>query len=267
MYEYSKIILFGDAMTQLSFANINGWGAALANEYSGKLDVLNRGYVGYNTEWAKHILNQLLPLKSDTNPKGSPTTELIIIFLGTNDAALPNSSQHIPVDVYGENLRELINMTKSPKSPYYSPKTRVLLVTPPPLIEQEWEKMCSFRGISLDRKSEVTKIYAQKCKDIGQEMNVPVVDLWKHFTKRIRLARKDRIPGRRLLRGMQLKDYFLDGIHFSDLGNNATFCGIFATIKKHWPELDPEKIPMVLPWWDDINIDNPASSIRFPPHH
>ncbi|KAK9767444.1 isoamyl acetate-hydrolyzing esterase [Basidiobolus ranarum] len=267
MYEYNKIILFGDALTQISFANINGWGAALANEYSGKLDVLNRGYVGYNTEWAKYILEQLLPQNGDSKLKRSSTTELIIIFFGTNDAALPNSSQHIPVEAYGENLRKLVNMIKSPKSPYHSPETRVLLVTPPPLIEQEWEKMCSFRGISLDRKSEVTKIYAQKCKEIGLEMGVPVVDLWKKFAKRIKSSREKRVPGRGLIHGMQLKDYFLDGVHFSELGNNTTFCGIFSAIKKNWPELDPERISMVLPWWDDINTQNPAKSIVFPSHH
>lgn len=39
-------VLFGDSITQRGFED--GWVASLANHYTRKADVLNRGYGGYN---------------------------------------------------------------------------------------------------------------------------------------------------------------------------------------------------------------------------
>lgn len=44
-----KIVLFGDSLTQRSFES-GGFGAAIANEYSGsQADTINRGFGGYTT--------------------------------------------------------------------------------------------------------------------------------------------------------------------------------------------------------------------------
>lgn len=51
-----RIILFGDSITQRGFAE-GGWAAALSDYYTRTADVLNRGYSGYNTEWALHTLD------------------------------------------------------------------------------------------------------------------------------------------------------------------------------------------------------------------
>ncbi|KAJ7090032.1 hypothetical protein C8R43DRAFT_1050416 [Mycena crocata] len=51
------IMLFGDSITQAAWDE-RGFGARLANVYSRKLDVLNRGLAGYNTEWAIPVLEQ-----------------------------------------------------------------------------------------------------------------------------------------------------------------------------------------------------------------
>jgi hypothetical protein len=53
-------VLFGDSITQHSFAN-EGWGAALADLYSRKADVFLRGYSGYNTRWALLLLDKVFP--------------------------------------------------------------------------------------------------------------------------------------------------------------------------------------------------------------
>jgi len=47
------IVLFGDSLTQMSWnPELGGIGARVADLYARKLDVLNRGYSGYNTDWA-----------------------------------------------------------------------------------------------------------------------------------------------------------------------------------------------------------------------
>ncbi|KAI3454485.1 hypothetical protein Pfo_011148 [Paulownia fortunei] len=120
-----QIVLFGDSITQQSFGS-GGWGAALADIYSRKVDVVLRGYGGYNTRWALFLLQHLFPLGSATPPVA------VTIFFGANDAALLGGTgkrQHVPVEEYKENLRRMVQHIKN-----WSPNTLVVLITPPPLI-------------------------------------------------------------------------------------------------------------------------------------
>lgn len=52
-----QIILFGDSITQQSFSQERGFafGAELSNQYVRKLDVINRGFSGYNTAQALKV--------------------------------------------------------------------------------------------------------------------------------------------------------------------------------------------------------------------
>jgi len=44
----SRIILFGDSITQFSFdPDMGGWGIHIANRYQRRADVLNRGFSGW----------------------------------------------------------------------------------------------------------------------------------------------------------------------------------------------------------------------------
>ncbi|XP_042033894.1 isoamyl acetate-hydrolyzing esterase 1 homolog isoform X2 [Salvia splendens] len=54
-----QIVLFGDSITQQSFRS-GGWGASVADTYSRKVDVVLRGYGGYNTRYLKRLLLQRL---------------------------------------------------------------------------------------------------------------------------------------------------------------------------------------------------------------
>lgn len=70
--EYGKFVLFGDSITQFSCTQY-GFHPALQNVYIRKLDVINRGFSGYNSEHARQILPKIL--ESETNIK------LMTIFL------------------------------------------------------------------------------------------------------------------------------------------------------------------------------------------
>lgn len=76
-----NFILIGDSITQKSFS-VGGWGAAFSNTYQRKVDVLNRGYSGYNSRWLIKIIDKVLP--NDLNK----SILLATVFLGANDAAL-----------------------------------------------------------------------------------------------------------------------------------------------------------------------------------
>lgn len=74
-------VCFGDSITQRGFAP--GWTGMLADAYQRKADVINRGYSGYNTRWALQLLPRVFPA-------GAPPPELVTLFFGANDAALPD---------------------------------------------------------------------------------------------------------------------------------------------------------------------------------
>lgn len=60
-------------------------------------------------------------------------------------------------------------MVKSPTSAYYSPETRIILTTPPPVNTKQW---------GSDRVFETTRSYAEAVKEVGEKENVPVADIW-----------------------------------------------------------------------------------------
>jgi lysophospholipase L1-like esterase len=49
-----KVVFFGDSITQHGFNNkINGWVSSMANWWTRRVDVLNRGFSGYNSAWGR----------------------------------------------------------------------------------------------------------------------------------------------------------------------------------------------------------------------
>ena len=82
-----QFITFGDSITQKGFSSPSGWTAALAEAYQRRADVVNRGYSGYNTNWALQLLDKVFP------PAGCSGVRLATVWFGANDAALPNRTR------------------------------------------------------------------------------------------------------------------------------------------------------------------------------
>ena len=109
-----------------------------------------------------------------------PGIALFTIWFGANDACLLPSKQHIPLPKFSANLTYFIQALKSPGSEYYSPRTRIILITPPPINTYQRSADLQSRNppIPLDRDFEVTRQYAEAVKDVGKKEGVPVVDVW-----------------------------------------------------------------------------------------
>jgi hypothetical protein len=64
------------------------FGPALQHAYFRRVDVMNRGFGGYNTEWLLPVLeNQILPSVSNV--------VLWVILIGANDAMLSPGPNHV----------------------------------------------------------------------------------------------------------------------------------------------------------------------------
>lgn len=217
----------------------------MANAYIRKLDVLNRGYSGYNTDWCLHVLPHLIEelgrLKNYGAEDKEEVVELFIIFLGANDAVLPGERQHVPLARYVENIKQLAMQAKSISK-------HQLIICPPPVHVTDWAKHRLNQGRHCDRSAEHTEKYAVECLKAAKELNVPAVDLFTAFND--------------LKQSHEMQKLFCDGLHFSQTGNQILFEAIQRVIKEQLPEIMPEYVRTNYPWHDIVDITDLTNSIR-----
>uniref|UniRef100_A0A2N9HX25 SGNH hydrolase-type esterase domain-containing protein n=1 Tax=Fagus sylvatica TaxID=28930 RepID=A0A2N9HX25_FAGSY len=261
-----QIVLFGDSITEQSF-RAGGWGAALAETYSRKADIVNRGYGGYNTRWALFLLHHLFPLcvlagdwsgrfannSSDmawtvaplcdsTKPPAAAT-----IFFGANDAALlgrTSERQHVPVEEYKENLSKTVHHLKE-----CSPTMLVVLITPPPVDEagrKEYaQSVYGEKAMELpERTNEVTGLYAKQCLELAKEIGVLSVDLWSKMQE---------------TEGWQRK-FLSDGLHLTPEGNGLVHQEVTRVFNEAW--LSAAEMPYDFPHHSEINGKNPEKAFQ-----
>ncbi|XP_032285913.1 isoamyl acetate-hydrolyzing esterase 1 homolog isoform X1 [Phoca vitulina] len=229
---WPRVLLFGDSITQFSFQQ-GGWGASLADRLVRKCDVLNRGFSGYNTRWAKIILPRLIRKE---NSLDSPVA--VTIFFGANDSALKdeNPKQHVPLAEYVANLESMVGYLQEAGVP----RSRVVLITPPPLCEAAWEQECLLQGCKLNRLNSVVGEYAGACLQVAQDCGIDVLDLWT-------LMQKDT---------QDFSSYLSDGLHLSPKGNEFLFSHLWPLIEKKVSSL-----PLLLPYWRDVAEAKPELSL------
>lgn len=243
------IMLFGDSITQGSW-ELDGVGARLSFVYSRKLDVINRGLSGYNTEWAIPVFDQVFA-KKEQQPY-VPTVRLLIIWFGANDSVLPSERQHVPLTQFIANLKHLITMVRSPASEYHSPKTRILLVSPPPVNTYQRGADLASRNPprKCDRVFEFTKLYAEAVVKVAREEGVAVADIWFVVWE---AAGKDE---------RALREYLLDGLHLNAKGYKLAYDAINESIERSYPEIYHENLHFVIPRHDEIDPSNLRESVR-----
>ncbi|XP_058761866.1 GDSL esterase/lipase At5g45920-like [Vicia villosa] len=230
-----KIYLFGDSITEDSF-ELGGWGASLAHHFSRTVDVVLRGYSGYNTRWALKVLERVFSESQESDPIA------VTVFFGANDACLPDrysAFQHVPLDEFKENLRSIVSFFKK-----RWPTTHVLLITPPPIDEE-----ARLRYPYLDnpenlpeRTNEAAGEYARACIAVANECQVPVIDLW---------TKMQQSPGWE-------KFYLSDGLHLTNGGNQLVFEEVIRKLRDIG--LSVESVPIDLPLISDIDPNDPMKA-------
>ncbi|KAK4522212.1 hypothetical protein GAYE_FCTG49G0091 [Galdieria yellowstonensis] len=230
--KYPSLLCFGDSLTEysqhISTSEGRGWGALLANHYSTKADVIIRGFAGYNTRWALYILPKVL------HALDLSCLKLVVIFLGANDCTVPESPQHVGVEEYASNLFKMIKVVRNLQSKFT--KAELLLITPPPLVEEAWREDCRQKNKPVFRKASRVEEYVNACKRVAAEAHVPCLDLWTSIQQQ-----------------SQWQMFFTDGLHFAEKGNDYVFQQLKATISDNFPSLDAERMTPVFPHWTEID--------------
>jgi isoamyl acetate esterase len=109
----------------------------------------------------------------------------------------------------------MVHAIRAPDSPWYSPETELLLITPPPIHVPSMETY-----MQSTRTFDVTKAYAEEVKKAGEREDVPVVDVWTRIWE---AAGKNE---------EEVKAYFTDGLHLGEAGYKVSVSAYSAII--HW---------------------------------
>ncbi|KAI5122981.1 hypothetical protein M0805_006859 [Coniferiporia weirii] len=237
------IVLFGDSITEQSWVS-GGVAQRLADAYARKFDVINRGFGGYNTDWAIPVLEQCLTRQGERGL--APKVRLLTIWFGANDAVLPSFFQHVPLARFGENLTRLIHMVSAPTSAWYSPETKVVLITPPPVNMQQ---RCTEPSSVPDRAFGVTAEYAEAVRRVGATEQVPVIDAWRALWDAA--GHKEEALSR----------YLSDGLHLTADGYAVVYKELIKTIQDKLPELHYNSLEYVFVRYGEIDVANPRTSL------
>ncbi|KAJ7685031.1 GDSL Lipase/Acylhydrolase [Mycena polygramma] len=243
------IMLFGDSITQAGWTE-GGFGARLANVYSRKFDVLNRGLAGYNTEWAIPVLEQCLATRHDQ--QHVLKIRLLVVWFGANDACIKPSPQHVPLPKFINNIKDMVQLVQSAESPYYSPWTKIILVTPPPVNTHQRKADLSSREppLELDRLFDTTKGYAEGVIEAAAASRVAVVDVWTAIWN---AAGQEEGA---------LSRYLSDGLHLTPEGYTVMYDALIKTIATEYPELHYDKLQYVFPGWNELDWSNVKESVH-----
>ncbi|KAL9186119.1 hypothetical protein ACHAXT_005357 [Thalassiosira profunda] len=246
-----SIVLFGDSITQQGFSyggKSPGWAGLLANEYTRRADVLNRGFSGYTSRMALQLLPSVFgPDKGDAATRvGQPL--FVTVLLGSNDASLPSEMehcQHVPIDEYEANIKEIV---ASIGGRFQGDKPPILLVTPPPVSQTMWNNFCMENfGELAPRTNGVTKQYGDRVKSVAKELGCSVVDAFS----RLGGNEGEETYGKNLD----------DGLHLNGSGNKLLFEAVKDVLRSDFPQLLPmdgdgksgeSGIPLEAPLWKDL---------------
>ncbi|CAI7614761.1 unnamed protein product [Penicillium manginii] len=241
---YDQFILFGDSITQMSYNQEVGFGfgAQLQEVYARKLDVINRGFSGYTTAHAVKIFHQFFPSPQTVNVR------LMTIFFGANDACVQGHNQHVPLEVYKENLKKII---QHPATRAQNP--RIVIITIPPVNEYQLEKFDNDKDTPHpSRTASLAKTYATAAREVGASLNVAVADVWSAFMATTGWTEGQPLAGSRdLPNNEEFSGLFTDGLHLTSAGYRIVFEEVIKTIRANWPDQDPETLPMIFPPWSE----------------
>lgn len=204
-----------------------------------KLDVLNRGFSGYNTDHCKLILPKILEVEN----KGEAKVKLMTIFLGTNDAL--DTIQHVPLSRYKDNLASMVHVALR-----YG--IRLIVIGPalhdPKLLPPNYVENGVARDIS---SSGINKMYSETARSVAEQYKVPFLDLWTAFQRHGGWT-EDQLTKQNL----SISSLLSDGIHFTPTAYEVLFKEIIAVIQNVYPELAPANTRMKLAVWNLIDPEN-----------
>lgn len=241
---FDRFLLFGDSLIQWADSNPDfSFTGRLLDAYTRKLDILKRGFYGYNSRWALPVFKQILEVEG----KAPGKIRLACIFLGTNDSL--NTFEHVPLHEYKLNLTAMVKLA-------LEHEIRVIIVGPTLHDQELGLQHFGSGGDQPFTSSQITREYADAAWEVALDHKLPFLDLWYLFQKDGGWSSSELLHGT-----PDLSEYLHDGFHFTARAYKVFYDALLALIKREYPDLHPENIPFHLPPWDRIDQENYEESI------
>ncbi|KAJ2772988.1 isoamyl acetate-hydrolyzing esterase [Coemansia nantahalensis] len=274
--KYDVLLAFGDSITQFGFYPANsGYLIHLAQHFHRRMDVVNRGFSGYNTADARRIADLVLPQTQQKAPGTNP---------GLRRRLLPGSRPHRPTALattgasgklwpqgrgntfptqegklqlcilfFGANDARLEGERHHLPVEQYGDNLRYLasllrdpdsahyspdtriLIVTPPAVGDRMIERTTAPGAQAPIRNSVTGTYAGMAMAVARELGIPHVDLYSAINDAAKTAAAQDPHGR--LEGYDR--YLVDGLHLSSGGNKLLYDLIIKTIAANWPEMAP----------------------------
>ena len=134
-----RVVCYGDSITQRGHdIETGGWLSVLQSKYCRSIDIINRGFSGYNTTW---LLEHFDDVKCDFE-----NADLVFILMGANDSA--SDVQNVPVDKFKSNLSQLVKQSQTAGG------KKVILISTPWVDGEGWLKFCQLDPTSSSFKDQ-----------------------------------------------------------------------------------------------------------------
>ena len=113
-----QLVGVGDSLTQRA-QQPDGWLTLLAHYYQRRMDAINRGFSGYNSDWLLALITQQRSAAAHHSvwrlSEQHTARALYIVGIGANDAVLPPvalNKQHVPLQRYQSNVHTQRSATR-----------------------------------------------------------------------------------------------------------------------------------------------------------
>jgi len=198
--------------------------------------------------------------KSDIFGDDAKNIKLMTVFFGANDAsdAVLNARQHVPVDRYRSNLKEIVATIQGE----CSEDVKVIIIAPPPVhhegrLRYQKERFGEKATGKLERTLSLSRMYATAAENVSKELDLPCLNVWEQMC-----AQGDDV----------WPSFLSDGLHLSKPGNAFVGSKLFDLIGATLPELSVcpcpftghygtsgsnSSINQIAPWHDQIDHLHP----------
>lgn len=251
--DYNKFLMFGDSITEYAFNQTPVssekiefcLGAALQNVYVRKLQVIQRGFSGYNSRDAVPLIRSILKTEHDNVPD-SQKIKIGYVFFGSNDSRKKGISsknkEHVPLEDFIRNIEIVVSEFKKRNIP-------VILITPGLHDSALWNVVDPQDLVTGDyRDNETQKLYQDAMKENFSD--VPMICLFDIMSDWMKS--KATNPH-------DLSELLYDGIHLNGTGYKLLFDELMKTIEKHYYDVSPGCLMYRFPYSTTLQPDTFAN--------
>merc|ERR1711874_338022 len=200
-----------------------------------KVDVVNRGFSGYNTRMLASVLPHV----------GSEGADLaaVVLLMGANDSNDENINprQAVPLDEFRNKMRDIVE--------YFVrvgvERRKIVVVSPPPVDVERWHAYLKERDGEANvpvcpKSQENTKQFAEGCRTVAVETGVSFVPLYDAIMSRL-----------------SLEEGLSDGPHLSKSGNKLLYELLEPLLEERLSHLD-----IRFPDWKEMDNSDTDKSCR-----